>query len=470
MNESIKDLELINEIKVSINEVIDKNLTDLLKYDNQVNFIEFELDICKRLNDIGRILLEKLIPKIYGTGYIGPRKDINVDSIYPEDRTSYRCELQHKERRLRTVFGDIKISRAIYSEYFSGSYKSFLDERLDIEDTRIDPLIKYWADLLGTIAPFEEAADILNKIRGINISAKKVETSTESMGKKITLKHEKQIQNIVLNKKGEIPHANINLNLNSDRVVYIQTDGSMVNTYEDWKECKTFMIFEIEKIDENNHKIINKKYFSTMGNSIELRKQLKYYLEEYCGKDEVKIVCVSDGANWIWKSMKELFPKKIYPSGIIEIIDFYHALERIGNVKTYGFRDEIEGNKFYYSCKEYLKKGNIQVIIQEIDKIKNKEKDRERRKIIDDNLVYFMNKCDKMQYDLYRKQGLCIGSGAIESANKYVVQRRVKLQGMKWNLENVNYMVHMRAEYINGKLDEYYGIKKNPILNNIAVT
>jgi hypothetical protein len=470
MNNFTKETHLINEIKSSINQIIDKNLSELINYDSQINFIELELDICKRLNYIGKVLLEKLIPKIYGTGYIGSRKDINIDSIYPEDRISYRCESRCKERQLRTVFGDIKISRAIYSEYFSGGYKSFLDEKLGIEDSRIDPLIKYWSDLLGTIAPFEEAADILNKIRGIKISAKKVESSTELMGKKMTLMHNKQIENIEVNKKGEIPHANINLNLNSDKVVYIQTDGSMINTHEDWKECKTFMLFEIEKLSEKNHRLINKKYFSTMGNSLELRKQLKFHLEEYCGNDEVKIVCVSDGANWIWKSIKELFPKKIYPSGIIEIIDFYHSLERIGNVKTNGFKDESKANIFYHSCKEYLKQGNIQIIIQEIEKIKYFQSDEEKKKIIDENLVYFMNKSDKMKYDLYKKQGLCIGSGAIESANKYVVQRRVKLQGMKWNLENANFMVHMRAEYINGEFDRYYGIHNNLLMDSILVT
>lgn len=465
-----KEKELIKEIKNSINLVIDKNLIELIKFDNNNSFIEFELDICNRLNDIGKILIEKLIPKIYGDGYIGARKDININSEYPEDRRSYRCELRNKDRQLRTVFGDIIISRSVYSELYSGSYKSFLDEKLKIENSYIDPLIKYWSDLLGTIAPFEEASDILNKIRGIKISAKQIEKSTEFIGEKITIEHEKQVKNIELNKKGEIPHANINLNLNSKKIVYIQTDGSMVNTHDDWKECKTFMLFETEKINEKEYKLINKKYFSTMNNSLELRKQLKYHLEKYCGNDEVKIVCVSDGAKWIWKSIRELFPKKYYPSGIVEIIDFFHSLERIGDIKTNGFNDEKKANQFYYSCKDYLNKGNIEIIKQEIEKIRDVQKDDEKRKIIDETLVYFMRNGNKMQYDLYKMQGLCIGSGAIESANKYVVQRRLKLQGMKWNLTNANFMVHLRAEYINGEMDKHYGIKKNAILNNIAVT
>lgn len=434
----------------------------MLRFDSkQRSFIEFELLLCNELNKIGATVLECTIPLLYGNGYCGPK--VNID-----DETSYSCVHQRRERGLLTVFGKIKLTRAVYTEYHSGGLKSFLDEKLNIEDKRYCPLTKYWSDLLGTIAPFDEAGDILNKIRGINLSTKQIQISTEEIAKQITENHETQVQDITLDKDGKVPAAKIHLNLNARRTVYIETDGCHVNTHNGWKECKTFMLFETEKTSETEYRLRNKFYFSTMADVGELKRQLKHHLERYCGTDEVRIICIGDGAKWIWNTCKELFPEEQYPSGIIEIVDFYHALEKITVIKEEIFTDESSGNKFFEEIKERLKEGNLETIEQVLQELKNNQKTQEKREIIDEKMHYFIENKNRMRYAIFRDKGLCIGSGAIESANKYVVQRRVKLQGMIWTEENANYMVHLRAEYINGRMDEHYGIHNNPLLTSVT--
>lgn len=465
-----KEILLIEKTAQEIQIIVIKQLKELIKWDPSREFIELELDICCKLNEIGAKLLESFIPHIYGDGYIGPRKDIKIDSDNPEERTSYRCECRNKSRGLRTVFGNIVISRSVYSEYYSGGQKSFLDEKLRIENKKNDPLIKYWTDLLGTIAPFEEASDILNKVRGIKVSAKQAEISTEEMGENITRLHESDITDIQLDQKGIIPAANIHLNLNSKRTVYIETDGCHINTEKEWKECKTFMLFELDKISEKEHRLKNKFYYSTMKDASEIKRQLKFHLERYCSSYEIRIVCIGDGAPWIWNMMEELFPKNIFHSGIIEIVDWYHAIEKIGDIKKEIFSNEEKGDLFYKECEGYLKKGNIEVIEQVLVELRDKQKLEEKRKFVDDKLKYFISNKTKMRYEKFKEMGLCIGSGAIESANKYVVQRRLKLQGMKWNEDNANYMAHLRAEYINQQMDRHYGIRNSSLVDSIATT
>lgn len=464
-----KEKELIEKTKHEIQLIIDNQLKELIRWDPDRKFIELELEICRKLNEIGAKLLESLIPHIYGDGYIGPRRDINIDSDYVEERTSYRCESRKKSRGLKTVFGSITLSRAVYSEYYSGGQKAFLDEKLKIEDKRTDPLIKYWTDILGTIAPFEEAADVLNKIRGIKISAKQVENSTEETASMITKLHDQDIREIQLNDKGQVPPANITLNQNAKRTVYLETDGCHINTESDWKECKTFMLFELEKKNENEHRLKNKRYFSTMKDAVEIKRQMKYHLEKYCGKEETNIVCIGDGAKWIWNIMQELFPKKIYHATIVEIVDWYHAIEKIGDIKKEIFADEEKGKAFFKECEEYLMKGNIETIEQILVQLRDKQQLEEKRAFVDAKLTYFISNKEKMRYEKFKERGFCIGSGAIESANKYVVQRRLKLPGMKWKENNANYMAHLRAEYINGDMDKHYGLDSNPLSNSVEV-
>jgi hypothetical protein len=439
-----------------------KQLLSLLDFKRQnSSFIELELKICKSLNELGAIILEQIIPLIYGDGYNGPAVEI-------DEETAYNCVARARGRGLVTAFGKINISRAVYTEFHSGGTKSFVDEALDIEDKRKSPLVRYWSDLLGTVAPFEEAKSTLEKIRGIHISTKQIELSTESLGAKITKAHNEDIKDIELNDKGEVPPAIINLNLNAERTVYIETDGCHINTDEEWKECKTFMLFEVEKISEDDHRIKNKFYYSTMKDVNEIKRQLKYHLERYCGKDEVRIVCIGDGAKWIWNMMAELFPAEIYHSGIIEIVDWYHAKEKIVEIKNEIFGDTEKGRNFLEECESYLAKGNIEIIEQLLEQLRDKQELTGKREFVDDKLHYFMNNKDKMRYEMFKEKGLCIGSGAIESANKYVVQRRLKQAGMKWNEDNANYMVHLRAEYVNGEFEKHYGLKDNALIEDIA--
>lgn len=153
-----KELEKISEwIKVKAKEQL-ISLMNIQKENR--SFIELELEICKNLNEIGAFMLENIIPLVYGDGYNGSKVEV-------DEETLYSCLARRRERGLATTFGNIKITRAVYTEFYSGGIKSFLDEELDIEDKKKSPLVRYWSDLLGTVAPFDEARDTLNKIRGI---------------------------------------------------------------------------------------------------------------------------------------------------------------------------------------------------------------------------------------------------------------------------------------------------------------
>lgn len=454
------EAEMISEL---IKSAAKKQLQVLLNFNKEnSSFIELELMICKNLNEIGTIILEMIIPLIYGNGYKGSTLEI-------DEKTLYNCVARERSRGLMTAFGKISINRAIYTEFHSGGIKSFVDEALDIEDKRKSPLVRYWSTLLGTVAPFDEAQSILEKIRGIHISTKEVQLSTESLGAKITKSHDENIRDIVLNDKGQVDAAMINLNLNAEKTVYIETDGCHINTENEWKECKTFMLFEVDKISDEEHKLKNKFYYSTMKDVNEMKRQLKYHLERYCGNDEVKIVCIGDGAKWIWNTAAELFPEENYPSGIIEIVDWYHAKEKLVELKNEIFGETENGKNFLEESESYLAKGNIEIIEQKIEQLRDEQHLLARKQFVDDKLHYFMNNKQRMRFDMFKKQGLCIGSGAIESANKYVVQRRLKMPGMKWNEENANYMVHLRAEYINGEFEKHYGLKHNALVDYMAI-
>ena len=61
---------------------------------------------------------------------------------------------------------------------------------------------------------------------------------------------------------------------------------------------------------------------------------------------------------------------------------------------------------------------------------------------------YIDNNKDNMDYPRYRKEGLFVGSGAMESANIYMMQDRMKLPGMRWLVANGRNMLCLKTHYV----------------------
>ena len=71
-------------------------------------------------------------------------------------------------------------------------------------------------------------------------------------------------------------------------------------------------------------------------------------------------------------------------------------------------------------------------------------------------LAYLEKRVDQMDYPSFQAAGWPIGSGSVESANKLVVQERMKGPGMHWAEANVNPMLALRNAICNDRWDEVW--------------
>lgn len=94
-----------------------------------------------------------------------------------------------------------------------------------------------------------------------------------------------------------------------------------------------------------------------------------------------------------------------------------------------------------------LAKG-ISPVIKTLEKLPSKlEKLRQL-------IGYYKNHEKRMQYHLFKEKGLLIGSGAIESAHKDVLQKRLKLSGQRWTKQGLQQMTQLRVAYKSGKWNQ----------------
>src|SRR5207302_9692761 len=73
---------------------------------------------------------------------------------------------------------------------------------------------------------------------------------------------------------------------------------------------------------------------------------------------------------------------------------------------------------------------------------------------IQEKLSYLQKREAQMQYPTYQAAGWPIGSGSVESANKVVVEARLKGAGMRWGRQNVNPMLVLRNAVCNRQWNE----------------
>ena len=82
----------------------------------------------------------------------------------------------------------------------------------------------------------------------------------------------------------------------------------------------------------------------------------------------------------------------------------------------------------------------MKTVIKNVEKLKSKHK--EARNLI----TYYTKNMERMDYAQYKKIGIgLIGSGAIESAHRTVIQERMKLSGQRWTKKGAQNMLNLRV-------------------------
>jgi hypothetical protein len=142
---------------------------------------------------------------------------------------------------------------------------------------------------------------------------------------------------------------------------------------------------------------------------------------------------------------------KLRTDQIVEIVDFYHAVEHLGKVAA------LQGKWTGRQRKSWIRKqrkrllaGKVEEVIGEIARLSAGRKS----KLLLRELEYFRKHRKRMNYAQAKEEGLPIGSGAIESAVRRVVNLRLKGPGIFWERESAEAMLLLRSYYKSGRWNQ----------------
>ena len=71
-------------------------------------------------------------------------------------------------------------------------------------------------------------------------------------------------------------------------------------------------------------------------------------------------------------------------------------------------------------------------------------------------LKYFSDNCERLNYCWALEHRLPIGSGAVESAARHIVQQRLKQSGMRWSIPGAQAVLNLRTHHRNGEFEQYW--------------
>lgn len=222
-----------------------------------------------------------------------------------------------------------------------------------------------------------------------------------------------------------------------EKVVYAQADGAMLLTDEGYKEAKLGRIFaasclQQSVVEERGGHISESIFVAHLGKASDFCTKFETQLEPYKDLDS-DLVFISDGAVWLRQMMEKSYPKATL------ILDLYHALEHISEAGSGAFGTEKKASDWLDCQRKLLLNSELDAILVNIRQLPI------RLKLQDSVCSYLESNRGRMDYKAYRKRGLLIGSGAIESAHRTVMQRRLKRSGQRWSVKGAQHVLNLRV-------------------------
>lgn len=233
--------------------------------------------------------------------------------------------------------------------------------------------------------------------------------------------------------------------------VLVSVDGALVPLVGGtWAEVKTVAIGVIgAPVRRGEDWVVHTNqlsYFSRMVEAGEFSRLALVEIQRRGVENAGQVIAVMDGAEW-----EQRFVDYHCPAAV-RILDFPHAAERLSQVGDAVWGPGHEAGRHWFEQQAHgLKHAGPAAVLAELHTLVEQHPGQA---VIAENLTYLEKREAHLHYPEYQAQGWPIGSGAVESGNKVVVEARFKGAGKHWAPPHVNPMAALRDLVCNDRWDE----------------
>jgi len=235
----------------------------------------------------------------------------------------------------------------------------------------------------------------------------------------------------------------------------LSVDGAMVPLRKgQWAETRTLVVGAVQPAeptpDGPRIRTTDLSYFSRLTDSSSFTDLSLVELHRRGIERAGRVGAVVDGAAWC-----QSFVDLHYPEAV-RILDFPHATEYITAIgQTRGPEGELLTETERTRLCHMLKHHGPETVLAELRILVEAHPTLEE---LEGQLAYLEKRVCQLDYPAFVAQGWPIGSGIVESANKLVVEERLKGPGMHWQGKNVNPMLALRNAVCNDRWEETWAL------------
>jgi hypothetical protein len=317
-----------------------------------------------------------------------------------------------------------------------------LDEELELLPGSLTPHAGECLVRLGAWLSFGQTAQMLAACVGVQVSEATVRRHTEVAGAAFETLQTAEAQRL----EREMPRAPAG----PDQQL-LSVDGANVPLiHGDWAEVKTLALGVVESaVQSGAERVVHTaqlSYFSRMQEATQFSQLALVEIHRRGVETAGQVVAVMDGAEW-----QQGFVDFHCPAAV-RVLDFPHAAERVSGIAAELYGKDTPLTRQWLDLRlPQLKHTGPATLLAELRDLHRQQPAKE---VLAKNLAYLEKREAQMHYPEYQAQGWPIGSGSVESANKVVVEARLKGAGKHWAREHVNPMVALRTLVCNDRWDE----------------
>lgn len=315
-----------------------------------------------------------------------------------------------------------------------------LDDELALLPCRLTPRLLEEVVHLATWMPFAQAAKHLKRSTRVELSEPTVRRQTLAAGAAYVAFQTAQAEHI-LQTCPACPCA-------PDCVV-VSADGAMVPLrHGEWAEVKTLVVGERDPTAPAGD-LHTLSYFSRLSDAASFGDAAVVETHRRGVAGAGRVAGVVDGAVWLQGFLD------LHCPDAVRILDFPHAVEHVSLVGQAVFGvGTPEASDWLALQRHTLKHEGGTVLLSALHTLMEAYPEVEECRV---PVEYLSKRVKQLDYPAFEAAGWPLGSGVVESANKVVMEGRLKGAGMRWAREHVNPMVALRTVVYSDRWDEAWG-------------
>jgi hypothetical protein len=217
-----------------------------------------------------------------------------------------------------------------------------------------------------------------------------------------------------------------------------------------WREPKVLVIYAFNKQGRREEKRVP-LIDGTLQGPDHLAELAAFHLHRLGAAQAEVVVFLSDGAPWIWDRLDWIIARAgLKPSQTVRVLDWYHAVQHVHRALTLLKLSARERRKNFVKLRTLLKQSRHAAVVSTLRRL---AKGRTKKHKVWTEIRYLQKhgEAGHLQYLTCKRRGLPIGSGAVESTIRRVINLRLKSNAMYWLEENAEALFAVRASLLSDR-------------------